>query len=664
MVFSAGIRYDRFVAELQKIRVERTFAAMIWNFSFSLVTGIVLCIILGYYAVYPRLPIILNRYFVSLAVLEMLTLAFDILSSWMDMNHSSFPVWLLYAVNMLFFILFVTRSYGMYAYTIALVSTRGRAPQIYFRAGRILLVLFWLICLSSVVCGTVFFIDRDGYHSGTGYFLLYVQMFLFLIMGMYLVIRYRKVLSNVVFYGIVLAYAVLCAGGIFRYLFPAFLLMDMFYMIVVMILYITVENADLYRESRTMSFDFQAFEQVVREHHNYGIWYHLIGVMPYNYNETRQIYGGAQIDGMLSQVGRYLREMFPSGTVFYERSGCFLIMIEGREAASKAVCEILPEVKSRFRDPWLVDGTRIYMNFVFGQMNSDLEISSVSLELEGIRRLLEKGGNGELNQDFVVDREMISQIVREFAVKKALSDALLHNRIQVYMQPIVDAKTGRVIGAEALSRLQDPKLGLIPPSEFIPLAEHSGSIIQVGEQVLAKTCEFLKGHARELSCLEFININLSPIQCMDHDLSDTFDLVPKAYGIDPAKLHLEITEESMVDPEVLKKQMDVLGLLGYTFALDDYGSGYANQFRIKTFPFSGIKLDMKIVWAHFREPDAILPNAVHSFLDRGLTITAEGVENAQMAEGLTEMGCTYLQGYYFSRPLPMEEFLEYLRKAS
>ena len=180
--------------------------------------------------------------------------------------------------------------------------------------------------------------------------------------------------------------------------------------------------------------------------------------------------------------------------------------------------------------------------------------------------------------------------------------------------------------------------------------------------MLSKVCQFLTEHAKELSDLSFVNINLSPIQCMDHDLSDTFELIPKTYGVKPEKLHLEITEESLVDPELLKNQMEALGKLGYTFALDDYGSGYANQFRIKTFPFSGIKLDMKIVWAHFREPDTILPNAVGSFLDSGLTVTAEGVETAQMAEGLAEMGCTYLQGFYFSKPLPMEEFLKYVKE--
>ena len=633
---------------------------MTWNFSFCLVTGIVLLILSGYYAAYPRLPIVLNRFYVTLIVVEILTLLSDVISSWMDMHHESFPIWSLTVANMLFFLLFVVRSYGLYAYTAVLMGNSRRVPPGIVRAGWGLLCLFCAVILCSVYNGAVFFIDPDGYHSGPLYHILYVQLFLFLMMGFLLLILKRKEISRTPFYGMVLIYGILTVGGICRYIFPGILLMDTFFMISIMILYITIHNADLYRESRTMSFDYQAFEQVMREHHNFGIWYHLIGVMPYNYNEFRQIYGGVQVDRALTQIGRTLHEAFREGTVFYERSGCFLVLIETRERANRVVSEVLPGVIQRFREPWGDESARIYMNFVFGQMNADLKLSSVDLGLEVIRRLLEKGGNGELNHDFIVDRDMIDEIEREFAVKKALSDALQNNTIQVYLQPIIEAKTGKTVGAEALSRLLDPKLGLIPPSEFIPLAERSGSIIQIGEQVLSKTCRFLNESGENLGGLSFVNINLSPIQCMDHALADTFEQIPKSYGVDPKRLHLEITEESLVEPDILREQMNLLGKLGYAFALDDYGSGYANQFQIKMFPFTGIKLDMKIVQAHFSDPDAILPNAVRTFLNRGLVVTAEGVETEEMAGQLTEMGCTYLQGFFYSKPLPMDEFVKYV----
>lgn len=633
---------------------------MTWHFNFSLITVVMLCILFGYYAVYPKLPTRIGRFFVILGISEFATLLLDILSSWMDMYYKPYPIWLLYLVNILYFLAFVTRSYAMYAYTLSMVCSVKGMLKAFWTAGRIIYAAFMVIVLSTSFTHVICFFDADGYHRGIGYDSLYIMLFFYLIMGMLLIIRYGKQLQDTAFYGLFLAYGILIVGGICRYLLPQHLLMNTFFMMATLVLYISIHNADIYRESRTTLFDYQAFEMVVREHHNYGVWYHLIGIMPYNYNESRQIYGGAQMDEALNEIGKYLSEMFSCGTVFYERSGCFLIMIDKKEAAAHAVESILPEVAQRFREPWESAGPGFYMRVVFGQMNSNLDIASVDLELEAIRRLLEQGGNGELDHDFIVNRSMIDEISHEFAVKKALSDALMYNQLQVYLQPIVEAGSGKIVGAEALCRLSDSNLGMIMPSEFIPVAERTGSIIQIGEQVLSKACKFLSDHAKELPDLRFVNINLSPIQCMDIDLADTFDIVPKSYGVTPEKLRLEITEESMVDPEVLKSQMNQLGQLGYAFALDDYGSGYANQFRIKTFPFSGIKLDMKIVWAHFREPDSILPSAIHSFVDRGLSVTAEGVETKEMAEELTKMGCTYLQGFYYSRPLPMDEFLKYV----
>ena len=635
---------------------------MTWNLSFSLVTAVMLCILLGYYALSPRLPIVLNRFFVSLAVLEMLTLASDVISTWMDMNHQDFPIWLLTAVNMVSFLLYVTRSYVTYAYTISLVSSRRKIPSFYKVTGWILVSLFWLVMLSSAFTGAVFTIDQEGYHSGPLYPVLYVQMFVFLILGLQVLIHFRAEMHDSVFYGILASYTILLAGGFFRFAFSHFLLMDTFYMLAIMILYLTIHNVDLNRESRTMLFDYQAFEQVVREHNNFGIRYHLIGFTNRNYKEARQIYGGLQTDQVLSQIAKFLRETFRASTVFYERSGCFLVLTEAKNVQKYAVSDLLSKAAQRLNEPWDTGGVRVYLHFVTGQMNPDLEIHSVDLELEAIRNILEKGANGEIDRDFVVDQSMIRTVLREFTVKKALSDAIQKDEIMVYLQPIIEASTGKIVGAEALSRIQDPDLGIIPPGEFIPLAEHSGSIMQIGKQVLAKTCRFLSEHEKDLPGLAFININLSPIQCMDQELVETFLEVPRSYGVDPSRLHLEITEESLVDPEVLRGQMELLGLYGFAFSLDDYGSGYANQFRIKAFPFSGIKLDMNTVWAHFKDPDTILPNTVSAFLGRGLTVTAEGVETEEMARQLTEMGCTYLQGFYFSKPVPMEEFILYVKR--
>ena len=118
----------------------------------------------------------------------------------------------------------------------------------------------------------------------------------------------------------------------------------------------------------------------------------------------------------------------------------------------------------------------------------------------------------------------------------------------------------------------------------------------------------------------------------------------------------------MIDTNVLNRQMQLLISHGYDFSLDDYGSGFSNIMRVKHLPFNNIKIDMQIVWEHFKSPDTFLQSAITLFTERGLTVTAEGVETKEMADALEAMGCTYLQGYYFSKPVPAQKFLELISK--
>jgi EAL domain-containing protein (putative c-di-GMP-specific phosphodiesterase class I) len=196
----------------------------------------------------------------------------------------------------------------------------------------------------------------------------------------------------------------------------------------------------------------------------------------------------------------------------------------------------------------------------------------------------------------------------------------------------------------------------VPPKAFIGIAERNGKIIEMGEQVFEKTCRFIHEHDLISSGIEWINVNLSPIQFLRDDLADRFAEIARKYNVDPGIVHLEITEESMIDDIFLQKQMAAMTEKGFKFALDDYGTGYSNLNRLKRCPFSNIKLDMSVVWDYCRAPDEILPTMIKAFKQMNFEITAEGIENEQMAEAMKGIGCDYLQGYYYSKPLPMMDY--------
>ena len=251
--------------------------------------------------------------------------------------------------------------------------------------------------------------------------------------------------------------------------------------------------------------------------------------------------------------------------------------------------------------------------------------------------------------------------MRKTQVLKALHNAIQNDSLDVFLQPLIDTSNGNIIAAEALVRINDNTLGLIPPDEFITMAEENGYIKQLGEQVLNKVCIFLH-HLRNKHNLKWINVNLSPIQCLDSNLLETINSIVDKNNVDHSLIHLEITEECIIDLDILKTQMDKLIDNGYNISLDDFGSGFSNLSLIKALPFNNIKLDMSIVRGHFASPDVMLPGIVETFIKKGLSVTAEGIENSEMRETFENMGVTYLQAYCFSKPIPMYEFYDLMQK--
>ena len=249
-------------------------------------------------------------------------------------------------------------------------------------------------------------------------------------------------------------------------------------------------------------------------------------------------------------------------------------------------------------------------------------------------------------------------------MKRYLETAIEQNEVQAYLQPIISVTTGELEGAEALCRIKDDSGNLISPIEFIPLAEKNGQITKLGEQIFEKTCNFIQTYGLESMGLKWINVNLSPLQFLRTDLAEAFLKIARRYDVDPDLIHLEITEEYMIDYNLFTNQIQALTGKGFHFVLDDYGTGYSNIDRLSKCPFINIKLDRAVVCDYHNNSKILLPHLVDAFKQIGFTITAEGIESNDMAESMANLGCDYLQGFLYSPPMSMEDFVRKYRKSS
>lgn len=249
-------------------------------------------------------------------------------------------------------------------------------------------------------------------------------------------------------------------------------------------------------------------------------------------------------------------------------------------------------------------------------------------------------------------------------IDSIISNAIVEKRFQMYYQPIFNVKEKKFLSAEALIRLQDDNYGFISPELFITVAEQNGTILQIGDFVLEDVCRFLSECNKAGLPIQFIEINLSMSQCMQKDLKDKVQSYLEKYHLKPEQINLEITETAANEAQdIVEENIKELTKRGVSFALDDYGTGYSNISRIMSLPFRIIKLDKSLVdKVDDDNMRVLLKNTIHMLKEIGMEIVVEGVETKEVFQQFMELGCDYIQGYYFSKPLPEQEFVAFIQK--
>ncbi|MGY4305530.1 putative signal transduction protein with EAL and GGDEF domain [Bradyrhizobium sp. USDA 4369] len=314
-------------------------------------------------------------------------------------------------------------------------------------------------------------------------------------------------------------------------------------------------------------------------------------------------------------------------------------------------------------DPYLIDGSSVTIGATVGiamapndgddaeklLKNADMALSRAKTETRGSFSYFETGMDAR------------AQSRRKIEIE--LRDAIQHDVLQPYYQPLIDLSTGRITGFEALVRWPHPERGMIPPSEFIPVAEDTGLISALGRVMLRRACNDAANWPDEVR----VAVNMSPLQFrVGNVLSLVMDVL-KQSGLPPSRLELEITETLVLEKsgQVLAT-LHALRALGVRISMDDFGTGYSSLSYLRSFPFDKIKVDQSFIrdLAANREAQAIVRSIVSLGKGLGVTITAEGVETEAELRCLRAEGCHEGQGYLFSRPRPNAEIVGLLEAQS
>jgi EAL domain-containing protein (putative c-di-GMP-specific phosphodiesterase class I) len=239
-------------------------------------------------------------------------------------------------------------------------------------------------------------------------------------------------------------------------------------------------------------------------------------------------------------------------------------------------------------------------------------------------------------------------------MQQDLRQALVSGGFEIHYQPVVDLRDDKVTGCEALLRWRHPERGMVSPAEFIPVAEDTGLIIELGDWVLMSACAEAANWPNHVR----LAVNVSPVQLKCQTLALKIASALAASGLSASRLELEITEAVLIgDDEAALAILHELRAIGVRIALDDFGTGYSSLSYLKRFPFDKIKIDRCFVSdvAEVDGSSAIVQAVVNIAASRNMTTTAEGVETQQQKERLRTLGCTEMQGYLFSAAKPGSE---------
>jgi diguanylate cyclase (GGDEF)-like protein len=359
-------------------------------------------------------------------------------------------------------------------------------------------------------------------------------------------------------------------------------------------------------------------------------------------------------DALLRLVAQRLKSAVRATDVLARLGGDeFAIIQEGCEDQRASSTELAGRIAKLVAEPFLLPGHRVEIGTSIGIAVAPDHGSDQEQLLKKADLALYRSKSAGRNCFTIYDEAMSAELEARNTLEGDLRDAIALCQLEVHYQPFMDAGTGARRGFEALVRWRHPTRGLIPPDQFIALAEETGLIVPLGEFVLRRACAVAAAWPSEL----MVAVNLSPIQFKEADLFDVIGAALRDSGLSPQRLEIEITESVLLERGAENHAfMERLKSIGVELALDDFGTGYSSLSYLTAFPFDKIKIDKSFIrnLTHQPRSSAIISSIVTLARGLDMSVTAEGVETAEEFERLKALGVNFAQGYLFGRPLPID----------
>ncbi|OOY96981.1 hypothetical protein BOW22_11360 [Solemya velum gill symbiont] len=394
----------------------------------------------------------------------------------------------------------------------------------------------------------------------------------------------------------------------------------------------------------------------------------LVAVMFLDLDNFKQINDGLGHpvgDKVLQKVARRLSAIMRDEDTVARMGGDEFALVLGDISDSMGASQVASKVLSVFEAPLEIDHHRLYVTSTLGISLYPSDGENVATLLKNADTAMYHAKEEGKNQFCFYTDDLNSEALEKLNLENDLREALNNDEFEVYYQPQYELSSGRLTGAEALIRWNHKELGLVPPDEFIPMAESNGLIIPIGRWIMKQACSQVKTWQEAGFDIDRIGVNVAGQQIQNSDIVETVKDVLKETKLEPACLELEITESFiMQQAEKAISTLEELRKIGVALAIDDFGTGYSSLSYLKRLPIDRLKIDRSFIKDIPYDSDGVAITKAIIALGKSmqLNVIAEGIETDEQHDFLTEKGCDEVQGYLYSRPLNAQEIEEIFQK--
>ena len=606
-------------------------------------------------------------FFIILTVVTLNTVA-ELGAVHLESHGKPYPIPWLYLLNCLYFTFNTSFGILFAIYNLSAFDIYGKLNKKAIRILQtsmmipyfIIIAVIWLSWPLSNHFALLFTIDLvNGYQRGNSicFFCLCAAKAFYIILAFIIILAHHRYISKAKRQVIYFFVVTISSTALFQLFKPGILTESFGMSLVTLVYFFFIQKPEEMMDASTDTLNHSALQRMLRYNLAVGRKFTCVTIYIDDTMFIANTFGILQMNAFLTDVGAFLTQNFSYSNVFSRQQGCFCILL--RDAGEEDINKTITILNNRFQRTWLRDNVelKLYIRLCIIECPKDAESTEEIMDIINMISTDER-----YRQSVVFASEIdLKYRRRTIYIEHCLRNGLTENRFDVFYQPIYSTAEKKLIGAEALIRLKDENGHFISPEDFIPIAEKTGAILRIGEYVFESVCLALSQINIEEYGIKKIDINLSVAQCMQEILAEQILKIQSIYQIPTSIINLEITETAAAHtPEILLKNMQDLSNAGFELSLDDYGSGYSNMSYMLNLPFKMIKIDKYIVWAAFTDKRAekALAATIKMIKSIGMTVLAEGVETPEQAEWLSASGCDYLQGFYFSRPIPKKEFLD------